>query len=149
MLRAQPAPQAGVNFDLTVGHVGETQAVSWNRRDIVLYALGIGSKETELDYVYEQSLNFRPFPTYPLVLGFKGEGSDDLRQDAVMEQVFQLVNLVLHRDRDTRKRHLHIRCYKVIPLAPQAGMLEFVPNTSPTLGCRLPTSASATSRLPI
>ncbi|CEH17846.1 peroxisomal dehydratase [Ceraceosorus bombacis] len=73
---AQPAPQAGVNFDLTVGHVGETQAVSWNRRDIVLYALGIGSKETELDYVYEQSLNFRPFPTYPLVLAFKGEGSD-------------------------------------------------------------------------
>ncbi|KAF8634560.1 hypothetical protein AX17_004150 [Amanita inopinata Kibby_2008] len=62
---------------------------------------------------------------------FKGEGNDDLRQDAVMEQVFDLVNYVLHRDRETRKRDLKIRGYKVIPLSSQAGLLEFVVNTSP------------------
>lgn len=62
---------------------------------------------------------------------FKGEGSDDLRQDAVMEQVFDLVNILLRNDRETRRRNLRIRGYKVIPLAAQAGVLEFVGNTSP------------------
>lgn len=62
---------------------------------------------------------------------FKGEGNDDIRQDAVMEQVFQLVNNVLSRDRETRRRDLNIRCYKVIPLTSQAGVLEFVGNTLP------------------
>jgi ataxia telangiectasia mutated family protein len=46
-----------------------------------------------------------------------------------MEQVFDLVNVVLSRDRETRRRNLSIRGYKVIPLAPQAGVLEFVGNT--------------------
>ncbi|KAL5492086.1 TEL1 [Sanghuangporus weigelae] len=62
---------------------------------------------------------------------FKGEGNDDLRQDAVMEQVFELCNQVLNRDQQTRKRELSIRSYKVIPLASQAGLLEFVGNTRP------------------
>ncbi|KAF8578220.1 hypothetical protein K439DRAFT_1395785 [Ramaria rubella] len=62
---------------------------------------------------------------------FKGEGGDDLRQDAVMEQVFELVNIVLKRDRHTRKRQLRVRGYKVIPLAPQAGLLEYVEGTMP------------------
>jgi hypothetical protein len=48
-----------------------------------------------------------------------------------MEQVFGLVNVVLRRDRQTRKRTLSVRDYKVIPLASQAGVLEFVGNTTP------------------
>ncbi|EKM50032.1 uncharacterized protein PHACADRAFT_153321 [Phanerochaete carnosa HHB-10118-sp] len=62
---------------------------------------------------------------------YKGEGGDDLRQDAVMEQVFDLVNVVLRHDRQTLRRKLRIRGYKVIPLASQAGVLEFVQNTQP------------------
>ena len=62
---------------------------------------------------------------------FKGQGEDDLRQDAVMEQVFDLVNVVLRRDKETIKRNLRIRGYKVIPLASKAGVLEFVVNTKP------------------
>ncbi|EJF64038.1 hypothetical protein DICSQDRAFT_178565 [Dichomitus squalens LYAD-421 SS1] len=62
---------------------------------------------------------------------YKGEGEDDLRQDAVMEQVFDLVNVVLRHDRETRRRKLGVRGYKVIPLAAQAGVLEFVDNTTP------------------
>ena len=48
-----------------------------------------------------------------------------------MEQVFDLVNHILRRDRETRRRNLTIRDYKVIPLGPQAGVLEFVGNTIP------------------
>ncbi|KAF9218963.1 hypothetical protein BS17DRAFT_718960 [Gyrodon lividus] len=61
---------------------------------------------------------------------FKG-GNDDLRQDAVMEQVFDLVNVVLQYDRETKKRNLKVRGYTVLPLAAQAGVLEFVGNTVP------------------
>lgn len=62
---------------------------------------------------------------------FKGQGDDDMRQDAVMEQVFELVNYLLAGDRETRKRRLCVRTYKVLPLAPQAGIIEFVPDTIP------------------
>lgn len=48
-----------------------------------------------------------------------------------MEQVFELVNGMLKRDRETRRRDLKVRDYKVIPLASQAGIIEFVGNTSP------------------
>ncbi|XP_022845090.1 serine/threonine-protein kinase ATM isoform X2 [Olea europaea var. sylvestris] len=39
-------------------------------------------------------------------------GNDDLRQDAVMEQFFGLVNTFLQNNRDTWKRRLRIRTYK-------------------------------------
>jgi ataxia telangiectasia mutated family protein len=48
-----------------------------------------------------------------------------------MEQVFELVNGMLKRDRETLRRDLKVRDYKVIPLASQAGIIEFVGNTSP------------------
>jgi ataxia telangiectasia mutated family protein len=54
-----------------------------------------------------------------------------MRQDAVMEQVFGLVNIALRRDRQTSRRNLTVRRYIVIPLAEQAGILEFVSNTMP------------------
>ncbi|KAJ6493513.1 hypothetical protein C8R47DRAFT_1118464 [Mycena vitilis] len=62
---------------------------------------------------------------------FKGEGNDDLRQDAVMEQVFTLVNTVLQSDRETSRRKLNVRGYTIVPLGAQAGVLEFVINTTP------------------
>lgn len=65
------------------------------------------------------------------LLKFKGEGNDDLRQDAVMEQVFNLVNSLLRRDRETKRRDLRVRSYAIIPLSNQAGLLEFIGNTSP------------------
>lgn len=56
---------------------------------------------------------------------------DDLRQDAVMQQVFRMVNDLLRAERRTRERKLAIRTYTVLPLGPQCGMLEFVTNTVP------------------
>ncbi|KAI9671348.1 MAG: Serine/threonine-protein kinase tel1 [Alyxoria varia] len=58
-------------------------------------------------------------------------GDDDLRQDAIMEQVFEEVRSLLQRNRATRQRGLRIRTYKVIPLTASAGAIEFVPNTEP------------------
>eukprot|EP01119_Soliformovum_irregulare_P003410 TRINITY_DN1390_c0_g2_i1.p1 TRINITY_DN1390_c0_g2~~TRINITY_DN1390_c0_g2_i1.p1 ORF type:complete len:551 (-),score=136.76 TRINITY_DN1390_c0_g2_i1:183-1682(-) len=59
------------------------------------------------------------------------KGRDDLRQDAVMQQIFGLVNILLQENPETKKRRLNIRTYKVIPLSPCAGLLEWVENTTP------------------
>ena len=50
--------------------------VSYNRRDLILYAIGIGC--TDLRYVYEDASeqDFQAFPTYPIVLSFKGTDQD-------------------------------------------------------------------------
>ena len=56
-------------------------------------------------------------------------GNDDLRQDAIMEQVFEQVNSLLRSHPQTRQRNLGIRTYKVLPLTTQSGIIEFVPNT--------------------
>ncbi|PQE18076.1 Phosphatidylinositol 3 protein [Rutstroemia sp. NJR-2017a BVV2] len=58
-------------------------------------------------------------------------GNDDLRQDAIMEQVFAQVSELLKTNRSTRQRNLSIRTYKVLPLTSTAGVIEFVPNTIP------------------
>lgn len=58
-------------------------------------------------------------------------GSDDLRQDAIMEQVFEVVSSLLQTNRLTRQRKLNIRTYKVIPLDATSGAIEFVQNTLP------------------
>ncbi|KAH8169718.1 phosphatidylinositol 3- and 4-kinase domain-containing protein [Sarocladium implicatum] len=58
-------------------------------------------------------------------------GHDDLRQDAIMEQVFAAVSSLLKGHRATRQRSLGIRTYKVLPLTATSGLIEFVPNTIP------------------
>ncbi|KAM0436085.1 hypothetical protein ACHAPT_002977 [Fusarium lateritium] len=58
-------------------------------------------------------------------------GHDDLRQDAIMEQVFSAVSSLLKLHRATQQRNLGIRTYKVLPLTASSGLIEFVPNTIP------------------
>ncbi|KAK3692273.1 hypothetical protein B0T22DRAFT_9106 [Podospora appendiculata] len=58
-------------------------------------------------------------------------GNDDLRQDAIMEQVFAAVSELLKLHRTTRQRNLGIRTYKVLPLTASSGLIEFVSNTIP------------------
>mmetsp|Transcript_78954 Transcript_78954/g.142430 ORF Transcript_78954/g.142430 Transcript_78954/m.142430 type:complete len:299 (+) Transcript_78954:72-968(+) len=50
--------------------------VEYNARDLIIYALGIGSSDPR--YVYENHPEFAAFPTYPIVLTFKGEGCSTL-----------------------------------------------------------------------
>ncbi|XP_051881914.1 serine-protein kinase ATM isoform X5 [Pristis pectinata] len=59
------------------------------------------------------------------------KGRDDLRQDAVMQQVFQMCNTLLEKNSETRKRKLTIRTYKVIPLSQRSGILEWCTGTLP------------------
>jgi serine-protein kinase ATM len=59
------------------------------------------------------------------------KGDDDIRQDAVMMQVFGAVNGFLHDNPDTRKRKLSIRTYAIVPLSSKAGVLQWVEDTTP------------------
>lgn len=58
------------------GLIGQSATVecSYNRRDLITYAVGIGCDE--LNFVYENDGDFAAFPTYPFVLGFKGTSND-------------------------------------------------------------------------
>ena len=59
------------------------------------------------------------------------KGGDDMRQDAVLQQVFIATNVLFSRDFETRRRRIHVRTYKIVPLSPQTGVLEWVENTIP------------------
>ncbi|XP_060761720.1 serine-protein kinase ATM [Neoarius graeffei] len=59
------------------------------------------------------------------------KGQDDLRQDAVMQQVFQMCSTLLQRNADTRRRKLNIRRYKVVPFSQRSGVLEWCSGTVP------------------
>ncbi|KAL8949939.1 MAG: hypothetical protein Q9222_003988 [Ikaeria aurantiellina] len=69
-------------------------------------------------------------------------GNDDLRQDAIMEQVFEQVSNLLHAQRSTRQRNLGIRTYKVLPLTATSGIIEFVQNTIPLHDYLMPSHQS-------
>ena len=56
------------------------------------------------------------------------KGHEDLRQDERVMQLFGLVNTLLAEDADTASQHLRIKRYEVIPLAPNSGLLSWVPN---------------------
>ncbi|KAF4145831.1 FATC domain-containing protein [Phytophthora infestans] len=59
------------------------------------------------------------------------KGQDDTRQDLVIEQVFETMNQFLSEEKATRTRKLRLRTYRVVPLSPIAGVLEWVENTIP------------------
>uniref|UniRef100_A0A674EVG6 non-specific serine/threonine protein kinase n=1 Tax=Salmo trutta TaxID=8032 RepID=A0A674EVG6_SALTR len=59
------------------------------------------------------------------------KGQDDLRQDAVMQQVFHMCSMLLQRNTETRKRKLNIRRYKVVPFSKRSGVLEWCSGTIP------------------
>ncbi|KAK2968905.1 hypothetical protein RJ640_018597, partial [Escallonia rubra] len=69
------------------------------------------------------------------ILGSDGEeyafllkGHEDLRQDERVMQLFGLVNTLLENSRKTAEKDLSIRRYSVIPLAPNSGLIGWVPN---------------------
>ncbi|CAE7200166.1 Peroxisomal multifunctional enzyme type 2 [Symbiodinium microadriaticum] len=59
-----------------VGGAKTVEPVEYNVRDLILYALGIGSED--LRYIYEKHEDFAAFPTYPVVLCYKGVSYDAL-----------------------------------------------------------------------
>lgn len=59
------------------------------------------------------------------------KGKDDLRQDAVMQQVFNIMNIMLKNNKTTMKEKLNVKTYKVVPLSQRSGILEWCSNTMP------------------
>ncbi len=59
-----------------VGSVGETVEVSWNSRDALLYAVGVGAGHNELAFTTENTSGVEQavLPTFPVVIGW-GRGS--------------------------------------------------------------------------
>lgn len=64
---------------------------------------------------------------YPQLL----KGKDDMRQDAVMQQVFNIMNDMLGKSKETKKDRLNVRTYTVVPLSQRSGILEWCVNTIP------------------
>ncbi|CAH2104651.1 unnamed protein product [Euphydryas editha] len=67
------------------------------------------------------------------------KGKDDLRQDAVMQQVFSIVNTLLEKNPITKRNKLLIRTYKVVPMSRRSGVLQWCEGTIP-LGAYLVTA---------
>ncbi|GAB0134758.1 hypothetical protein EsDP_00003115 [Epichloe bromicola] len=63
-------PGPGVGFEY------RPQEVSWYKRDALLFANSIGVTADELHFLYELHPKFAVFPTYPIVLSFKGTNKD-------------------------------------------------------------------------
>lgn len=57
------------------------------------------------------------------------KSKDDLRQDALIEQVFALSNTLFAKDEQART--LHVATYNVVPLAPVVGVLQWMEHTIP------------------
>ncbi|KAL1355438.1 serine/threonine-protein kinase TOR isoform X1 [Arachis hypogaea] len=56
------------------------------------------------------------------------KGHEDLRQDERVMQLFGLVNTLLENSPKTAEKDLSIERYAVIPLSPNSGLIEWVPN---------------------
>lgn len=69
---------------------------------------------------------------YPQLL----KGRDDLRQDAMMQQVFNIMNDMLKRSKITHRDRLNVRTYIVVPFSQRSGILQWCENTIP-LACYL------------
>jgi serine/threonine-protein kinase ATR len=54
---------------------------------------------------------------------------DDLRKDARIMEVNNVINHLLAKDSEARKRHLRIRSYAVLPLSNDCGLVEWVNDT--------------------
>ncbi|EQL03689.1 hypothetical protein G6O67_006987 [Ophiocordyceps sinensis] len=70
-----------------VGFEYPPQDVAWLKRDVLLFANSIGCKADELHFLYELHPDFAVFPTYPLVLSFKGSAQEVVDFYAAQEAV--------------------------------------------------------------
>ncbi|XP_076043978.1 serine-protein kinase ATM-like [Oratosquilla oratoria] len=57
------------------------------------------------------------------------KGRDDTRQDAVLEQVFGIVNKLLKKESESKSRRLSVRTYMVVPLSQRSGLIQWCENT--------------------
>lgn len=93
--------------------------------------------------VYKQLVKVPLIPFLPLLLNPPSppsffplrlnefQGNDDMRQDAVMQQIFRALDAKLKSTKETRVRGLGVRTYSIVPTSPDSGVLEWISNTMP------------------
>lgn len=59
------------------------------------------------------------------------KGRDDMRQDAIMQQIFGVVNQLLVLNKDMKLKQAKIRTYRVVPFSRRSGILEWCSDTMP------------------
>ncbi|EPQ63125.1 Bgt-3917 [Blumeria graminis f. sp. tritici] len=118
-LKAYPIPSPTMRIPFSASLDYSRIPVILEMRSEFSIASGISAPKI-ITTLAENGMNFRQ-----LVKG----GNDDLRQDAIMEQVFEQVNELLMINRSTQQRNLSIRTYRVLPLSNIAGVIEYVSNT--------------------
>ncbi|KAJ2366909.1 hypothetical protein H4R23_003478 [Coemansia sp. Cherry 401B] len=62
--------ETAVDLAAAYGAVSEPQAFDYTKRDVALYALGIGASRKDLALVYENSDAFQTFPTFAVIPAF-------------------------------------------------------------------------------
>ena len=84
---------------------------------------------------YLTVLNSKQHPRKIVIYGSDGKeypfllkGHEDIRQDERVMQLFGLINALLSKDSDTRKKNLFIKRYSVIPLSHNTGIIGWVSN---------------------
>lgn len=63
--------------NLPVSNDEENISFSYTERDLILYALGIGCNENQLNWVYERDPNFEALPTFGVIPGLSALFSED------------------------------------------------------------------------
>ncbi|CAM9163788.1 unnamed protein product, partial [Hapterophycus canaliculatus] len=62
---------------------------------------------------------------------FLVKGGEDLRVDQRVEQLFEVMNAVMAKSASCSRARLRNKTYKVIPVTPDIGLIEWVQNTRP------------------
>ncbi|ORX66721.1 NAD(P)-binding protein [Linderina pennispora] len=62
--------EGSVDLEAAYSAIGKPENFDYTKRDVILYALGIGAKRTDLPLVYEHADNFQTFPTYAVIPAF-------------------------------------------------------------------------------
>lgn len=121
-------PTATVPVDLTLEYPPERLPL-WGPIEPTFVIPGGKSRPKLLTCVSPNGVRYRHLikGKYPV----RGEGIDDPRQDAIMEQLFGLVNHILRRDPEAQRRMLAIRTYVIVPVTTFHGLIEVVENALP------------------
>ena len=67
---ATRAPDYLTNIEVAKKAVAEGTEFSWNKKDVILYNLGLGAKKGQLPFVYENDKDFQVLPTFGVVPPF-------------------------------------------------------------------------------
>ncbi|KAF9876468.1 peroxisomal dehydratase [Colletotrichum karsti] len=106
-----------------VGFEYPRQEVSWVKRDVLLFANTVGCTDQELHFLYELHPNFAVFPTYPIILSFKGNNSDVIDFYAAQKSV-QIPNVPSFDPRRVVDGQRKIVLHKSLPTSSEGKKFE-------------------------